>query len=262
MGDVISRHVQLQHARLVLRSAARLRPMSYGHVGQRAAIDDFNAAVIKDVIANLPGSFAAAGYGDSNLLEQLEQIWKSKIAEANVRQPPAAVPQQPGMYAMNNAHNRIPQAPTGQTLESFMNTQPISGAPAQYMAPAAQPRAAPAQSNPSAYMAQMGSLLSQQGIPQALPQQTQQYAPQQVGNKRPREGQPGQYEGAGDEDDSVLNSDDDEEDDEPQTNNLVLCQFDKVSRAKQRWKITLSDGLARLNETDFVFHKATGELDF
>ena len=209
--------------------------MSYG---QRAAIDDFNAAVIKDVIANLPGSFAAAGYGDSNLLEQLEQIWKSKIAEANIRQPPAAIPQQAGMYAMHSANNRIPQAPIGQTLESFMNTQPISGAPAQYMAPAGQPRAAPAQNDPAAYMAQMGSHLSQQGISQALPQQTQQYAPQlvqqlvqqQVGNKRPREGQPGQYEGAGDEDDSVLNSDDDEEDDEPQTNNLVLCQFDKVSR--------------------------------
>ncbi|KAG9441467.1 hypothetical protein H6P81_017321 [Aristolochia fimbriata] len=67
-----------------------------------------------------------------------------------------------------------------------------------------------------------------------------------------------------------LNEDDDDDDlddlegadEEPNTNHLVLAQFEKVNRTKSRWKCTLKDGIMRLNNKDILFTKATGEFDF
>jgi transcription initiation factor TFIIA large subunit len=79
---------------------------------------------------------------------------------------------------------------------------------------------------------------------------------------------------AGDDDDDdepPLNEDDDDDDelddleqgeDEPNTQHLVLAQFDKVTRTKNRWKCTLKDGIMHLNGRDVLFNKATGEFDF
>lgn len=46
-----------------------------------------------------------------------------------------------------------------------------------------------------------------------------------------------------------------EEDDNP--DDLVLAQFEKVSRAKNKWKCNLKDGIIRVNDRDYVFHKGT-----
>lgn len=53
--------------------------------------------------------------------------------------------------------------------------------------------------------------------------------------------------GDDDDDDDPLNSDDDddEEDSEVQTDNLVLCQYDKVTRTKNKWKAQLKFGVPR-----------------
>jgi len=78
---------------------------------------------------------------------------------------------------------------------------------------------------------------------------------------------------AGDDDDDEppLNEDDDDDDelddleegeDEPNTQHLVLAQFDKVTRTKNRWKCTLKDGIMHLNGRDVLFNKATGEFEF
>lgn len=53
--------------------------------------------------------------------------------------------------------------------------------------------------------------------------------------------------GADDDDDDPLNSDDDDESDSEealQTDNLVLCQYDKVSRTKNKWKAALKYGVS------------------
>lgn len=67
-----------------------------------------------------------------------------------------------------------------------------------------------------------------------------------------------------------LNEDDDDDDvdeadngdEEPATNHLVLAQFDKVTRSKNKWKCTLKDGIMHLNNRDILFVKATGEFEF
>ncbi|XP_031486794.1 uncharacterized protein LOC116255163 [Nymphaea colorata] len=84
--------------------------------------------------------------------------------------------------------------------------------------------------------------------------------------------QPGQSAiGVGDDDDDEppLNEDDDDDIDEfdqgadnADTHHLVLSQFEKVTRTKNRWKCTLKCGIMRINDKDILFNKANGEFDF
>eukprot|EP00252_Welwitschia_mirabilis_P025900 TRINITY_DN8263_c0_g2_i1.p1 TRINITY_DN8263_c0_g2~~TRINITY_DN8263_c0_g2_i1.p1 ORF type:complete len:383 (+),score=101.12 TRINITY_DN8263_c0_g2_i1:597-1745(+) len=75
-------------------------------------------------------------------------------------------------------------------------------------------------------------------------------------------------ESAEQEDEEPLNDNDDDPDDVDQidgdsrTDDLVLAQFEKVSRTKNRWKCTLKDGVMHLNNRDILFSKATGEFEF
>lgn len=72
------------------------------------------------------------------------------------------------------------------------------------------------------------------------------------------------------DDEPPLNEDDDEDDlddveegeDEFNLKDVVLSQFEKVSRTKSKWKCILKDGIMRLNDRDILFNKANGEFDF
>jgi len=62
-----------------------------------------------------------------------------------------------------------------------------------------------------------------------------------------------------------LNSDDDLSDSDeevPNTPHIVLSQFEKVSRTKNKWKCALKCGIMHLNGQDYVFHSASGEFDW
>lgn len=48
----------------------------------------------------------------------------------------------------------------------------------------------------------------------------------------------------------------------PETDDLLVCQFEKVAHVKDRWKIILKDGILRVNKKDFVFSRAIGEFDW
>ena len=66
-----------------------------------------------------------------------------------------------------------------------------------------------------------------------------------------------------DEDPNPINSEDDATDEDPQevfeTDNVVICQYEKLSRVKTNWKFQLKDGIMNLNGKDFLFSKATGD---
>ncbi|CAH3196367.1 unnamed protein product, partial [Porites evermanni] len=68
------------------------------------------------------------------------------------------------------------------------------------------------------------------------------------------------------EDEDPLNSDDDVSDDDPadlfDTDNVVVCQFDKINRSRNKWKFYLKDGIMNLRGRDYVFQKATGEAEW
>ena len=78
-----------------------------------------------------------------------------------------------------------------------------------------------------------------------------------------------QLDGTGDSEEGEanddLNSDLDEADDdneETAADHIVLCQYEKVSRTKNKWRCVLRDGVMHLNGRDYLFHKATGEFEW
>ncbi|XP_053730488.1 LOW QUALITY PROTEIN: TFIIA-alpha and beta-like factor [Synchiropus splendidus] len=71
---------------------------------------------------------------------------------------------------------------------------------------------------------------------------------------------------AGEEDEDPLNSGDDViEQDIPDlfdTENVIVCQYDKIHRSKNRWKFHLKDGVISYRGRDYVFSKAVGEAEW
>ncbi|XP_077350505.1 TFIIA-alpha and beta-like factor [Festucalex cinctus] len=68
------------------------------------------------------------------------------------------------------------------------------------------------------------------------------------------------------EDEDPLNSGDDVfEQDIPdlfESENVVVCQYDKIHRSKNRWKFHLKDGVMCYGGRDYVFAKAVGEAEW
>lgn len=68
------------------------------------------------------------------------------------------------------------------------------------------------------------------------------------------------------EEEEPLNSEDDVSDDDPtdlfDTDNVVVCQYDKIARTRNRWKFHLKDGIMNLKSKDYVFHKANGDSEW
>lgn len=67
------------------------------------------------------------------------------------------------------------------------------------------------------------------------------------------------------EEEEPLNSNDDDTDEDATelfyTENVVVCQYDKITRSKNRWKFHLKDGIMNLKGKDYVFQKAVGDAE-
>jgi len=63
-----------------------------------------------------------------------------------------------------------------------------------------------------------------------------------------------------------LNSGDDVSEEDPtdmfDTDNVVVCQYDKITRSRNKWKFYLKDGIMNLAGKDFVFQKANGDAEW
>ncbi|KAJ2328784.1 transcription factor IIA subunit alpha, partial [Coemansia sp. RSA 2673] len=64
---------------------------------------------------------------------------------------------------------------------------------------------------------------------------------------------------------SDLDDSDEDEDNEggaEETEHIVLCQYEQVTRSKNKWKCVLRDGIMLINGRDYLFQKATGEFEW
>ncbi|XP_072171024.1 transcription initiation factor IIA subunit 1-like [Diadema setosum] len=70
----------------------------------------------------------------------------------------------------------------------------------------------------------------------------------------------------GDDEEEPLNSADDVSDEDPselfEADNVVVCQYDKINRSRNKWKFTLKHGIMNLKGKDYVFCKSTGDADW
>ncbi len=60
---------------------------------------------------------------------------------------------------------------------------------------------------------------------------------------------------------SDLDSDNDDDEDE-EYDNLVVCQFEKVSHVRNRWKCSLKDGIMNIDGKDYIFARASGDFEW
>jgi len=69
-------------------------------------------------------------------------------------------------------------------------------------------------------------------------------------------------------DNDDINSDLDDPEDEDtnadgeETQNIILCLYDKVTRTKNKWKCQLKDGIMSVNGRDYLFQKGNGDFEF
>ncbi|XP_058799713.1 transcription initiation factor IIA subunit 1 [Phymastichus coffea] len=81
-----------------------------------------------------------------------------------------------------------------------------------------------------------------------------------------REEEDDENDDSGAREEEPLNSEDDVTDEDPtdlfDTENVVVCQYDKITRSRNKWKFYLKDGIMNLSGKDFVFQKANGDAEW
>ncbi|CAG7835432.1 unnamed protein product [Allacma fusca] len=72
--------------------------------------------------------------------------------------------------------------------------------------------------------------------------------------------------GADDDDETPVNSADDDSEfenmNDVEVDNIVVCQYDKITRSRNKWKFHLKDGIMNINGKDHVFQKAEGYAEW
>lgn len=57
-------------------------------------------------------------------------------------------------------------------------------------------------------------------------------------------------------------SDDEDADDMFATDNVIVCQYEKVVRNRNKWKLIFKDGIMNLKGKEYVFHRTCGLADW
>lgn len=52
------------------------------------------------------------------------------------------------------------------------------------------------------------------------------------------------------------------DDENVKTDHMILCQYEKVTRIKNKWKCVLKDGIVNINGKDYIFNRATGDFEW
>ncbi|XP_072895463.1 transcription initiation factor IIA subunit 1 isoform X2 [Hemitrygon akajei] len=201
--------------------------------------------------------------------QQVIQQMQSGSVQAPVIQqmlaplPPGTIPQQTGVIIQPQqilvAGNKVPsntqvmQATTVTATPSAQVAQTNSSAPVQQ-----QQQQQPQQQQPPLVMQVDGS--GDTSSEEDEDDEEDEYDDEEEEKDKEEVGEDGQVE------EEPLNSEDDVSDEEGQelfdTENVVVCQYDKIHRSKNKWKFHLKDGIMNLNGRDYVFSKAIGDAEW
>ncbi|XP_036405753.1 transcription initiation factor IIA subunit 1 [Megalops cyprinoides] len=181
------------------------------------------------------------------------------------------IPQQTGVIIQPQqivlAGNKVPQ--NAQVMQAAMAAQPGQGAaqaqvqqqPQQQQAQPPQPQQQQAQPpQPQQQQPPMMLQVDGAGDTSSEEEEEDEYDEDEEDDKDKDGAEDGQVE------EEPLNSGDDVSDEEGQelfdTENVVVCQYDKIHRSKNKWKFHLKDGIMNLNGRDYVFSKAIGDAEW
>ncbi|XP_002131438.2 transcription initiation factor IIA subunit 1-like [Ciona intestinalis] len=250
--------------------------------GGQNSVAKLYQTVIEDVINNIREAFLDDGV-DEHVLQELKQTWEQKLAQSK---------------AVENSSNELRHAQSVMPLYVYANSMQgdKSQQPLVYHTMTAAGQQA-AMSLPNSVLYQRQQHPNQQVYAPYQPgTSTNQQSTSGGGKQHPsviiqadgaNDQRITQVDGANADSSSDEEDDDDEDeveeeeeavdeeplcsaddgsDDDPvelfDTDNVVVCQYDKIHRAKCRWKFNLKVGIMNLNGKDLVFQKATGEAEW
>ncbi|KAJ2450142.1 transcription factor IIA subunit alpha [Coemansia sp. RSA 2336] len=254
--------------------------------------------VIDDVVRNVQGDFEGHGV-DTSVLEELQRSWEAKIVQSRVASFPgedAAYEQ--GMRMDGYAYNAPePTINSAASLASIINNPENMAPSAASLASLAQSGRGPLLEDDEEPLS--GKLPEDmrhyahhyRNIPQndgACDTPSHTSAMEKWKQLRDERRAIAQLDGASDDEahangtsdaagaldakaeapEDAINSDlDDSDEDEgdedaEEIEHIVLCQYEKVTRSKNKWKCVLRDGIMLLNGRDYLFQKANGDFEW
>ncbi|XP_061889821.1 transcription initiation factor IIA subunit 1 isoform X1 [Entelurus aequoreus] len=216
------------------------------------------APVIQQVLAPLQGSLSQ----QTGVIIQQPQI---VLAPGNKVQGNAQVMQAAAVTSQQSAA-QVQQAQVQQAqVQQAQVQQAPQGTAAPQGAAVPQAQVQPQQATPGQTQAPQPPIMLQvDGAGDTSSDEDEdeeeEYDEDEEEEKEKEAGEEGQVE------EESLNSGDDVSDEEDQelfdTENVVVCQYDKIHRSKNKWKFHLKDGIMNLNGRDYVFSKAIGDAEW
>lgn len=239
------------------------------------AVEEIYKGVIGNVISQVREAFLDEGI-DVDVLQQLKKSWESKIQSSGAVDLDGSARQQQQLPAPTPIVLRHPKQQviltTAAAASSWdANIQPTvavdlaSLTRQQIPAPTSLVLQQPKQQNSSKEIPQLDG-----GGP-GMTDSSSEDEPEdddRLNRYAGLEGETAHHEGGEQEDEEEpLNSGDDQSDDEDletlfDADNVVVCQFEKVHRARNKWKFILKDGIMQIQGKDYCFHKSNGEAEW
>jgi transcription initiation factor TFIIA large subunit len=218
-------------------------------------------SVVDDVIKNIKTEFLSEGISNEVLME-LQQLWETKLFQTESFAPLGLAEDFQQAYNIGGYNysgiegtdlNILQAVPSSTPSTSTPDIEPDFGKPQPFLPPAAW-------SAPPFTVVRASPTTTNRPVPQY-----------DGGDDDDDDDDDGVSTGSSNtrvktegDDDAELGSEDDDEDEneEPDTDNIILCQFEKVTRIKNKRKCTLKAGVMHLKGRDYLFNKANGEFEW
>lgn len=216
-------------------------------------INELYNSIVDDVLENVKESFLDEGY-DEQILKSLRDSWLSKIRDA----------QQPRTQQLRTQN---------QNQNQNQHQQPTSQAP-QAPPPTSQPASVIVSNNNNNNNINNSDNNHSKTIPQLDGSSDTSDSSDDDDILDDDDDDDDDMENSDEEresesthdDEDPLNSGDDVSNDESsemfETDNVVVCQYDKITRNRNKWKFHLKDGIMNVNGKDYVFQKAVGDAEW
>lgn len=213
-------------------------------------------SVIDDVVASVREAFADEGIDEQVLLD-LKATWEKRLTESK-----AVVDAATSAAAALNTSSATPVSTVQASQSSSTSTSQEITAPVT--APAIAPSTAITVPAPTNHIVQLDGPVDTDDEDD---EDEDEIIPNDDDHDENDDDVVGDEDGENlGEDEEPLNSGDDVSDEEPnelfETDNVVVCQYDKITRSRNKWKFHLKDGIMNLQGRDYVFQKAVGDAEW
>ncbi|KAK9831861.1 hypothetical protein WJX81_002798 [Elliptochloris bilobata] len=220
-------------------------------------------SVIDDVVSHIKPDFVGEGV-DEAVLDELRVLWETKLTQSGALDPvPASAPTGVA-YGTAAPQLGYPYAGAGMAYmggSSAAAAHQHSGALKRKLE---ETGSWPTGVVPAKHAAHAGVIPQQDG-PADEPSVVR--AAGGAGSSAGKAGGGGSEDAEEGDDpaeklDTLSDVESDEAEEDKEYENVVVAQFDKVTRTKNKWKCTLKDGVMQLNGRDILFNSASGEMQF